>query len=630
MKLLNKAHLAITGLVLLIGAATLNAGAVHAIGEGFWHTQGSQIKDSNGQTVVIKGVNWFGLETESMAPHGLWTRNYKEMMNQMKSLGFNTIRLPYSNQALESGAKTNGIDFSKNSDLNGLSPIEVMDKIVNYAGQIGLKVILDRHRPEAWGQSELWYTDKIPESRWISDWQMLARRFANNSAVIGADLHNEPHGSACWGCGNPSTDWKEAATRAGNAILGVNPNWLIIVEGVEQNEGQWYWWGGNLSGANTKPIMLNTDGRLVYSTHDYPNSVHTQSWLNAGNFPDNLPAMWDNMWGNIVKSGQAPILVGEFGTKLETESDKKWLAKLVEYMNNNGISWTFWCFNPNSGDTGGILADDWTSVRQDKMAILAPIIGSQPSQSNPVAVVTPSALPTVMANPPVTNNTGGVIVSYTTRDNWNNGYVMDMVVENNTNSVLTDWKVEWSKDSSQSIGEHWGINVTQGPNWVNASGADWSNNLAPGAKTSFGMVVNFTSSNPAFGGFKVVTGNESTPTAYTPSPTPTVAMPVADKVGGNTISIWWPTEGATVGGVQPLKAVVDNSEVSAYQMSWRVDGGDLNSMETSLTDSPHKEAVIDFSGWNWKGNGPYTIEVVAKNNYGETITSKSTNLFLTK
>jgi endoglucanase len=397
------------------------------------------------------------------------------------------------------------------------------------------------------------------------------------------------------------------------------------VEGVEQNEGQWYWWGGNLSGASNKPIKLNTEGRLVYSTHDYPNSVHSQSWLNAANFPDNLPAIWDSMWGKLAKSNQAPILVGEFGTKLETESDKKWLTKLVEYMNSNGISWTFWCFNPNSGDTGGILADDWTSVRQDKMAYLD--MGSQPSQNNLVAAA-PTTAPNNSSSVPVTN--GGVKISYTTRDNWNNGYVMDMVVENNTNSVLSDWKVEWAKDSGQSIGQHWGISVTQGPNWVNASGADWSNNLAPGTKTSFGMVVNFSGNNPAFGGFKIITDSGSSPAPSVTSPTATAAIPAADLASGKTISVWWPTEGATVSGVQPLKAVVDGSEVSTYQMNWRVDGGNLNPMDTSLTDSPHKEATIDFGGWNWRGNGPYVIEVMAKNNNGETLTSKTVNIFLTK
>ena len=42
-------------------------------------------------------------------------------------------------------------------------------------------------------------------------------------------------------------------------------------------------------------------------------------------------------------------------------------------IGNQDISWTFWSWNPNSGDTGGILADDWTTVNQNKMAYLTPI-----------------------------------------------------------------------------------------------------------------------------------------------------------------------------------------------------------------------------------------------------------------
>jgi len=37
------------------------------------------------------------------------------------------------------------------------------------------------------------------------------------------------------------------------------------------------------------------------------------------------------------------------------------------------VSWTFWSWNPNSGDTGGILANDWRTVNQNKMAYLTPI-----------------------------------------------------------------------------------------------------------------------------------------------------------------------------------------------------------------------------------------------------------------
>jgi aryl-phospho-beta-D-glucosidase BglC (GH1 family) len=356
---------------------------------GYFHTSGNQILDENNQTVRIAGVNWFGLETSNFAPHGLWTRGYKSMMDQMKQLGFNTIRLPYSDQLFDAGSVPNGIDFSKNPDLQGLSGLQIMDKIVAYAGQIGLRIMLDHHRSDAGNsanESGLWYTSAYPENKWISNWTMLAARYAGNSTVIGADLHNEPHGPATWGDGSVN-DWCLAAERAGNAVLAVNPNWLIIVEGVEQASSGSYWWGGNLSNAGTHPVRLNVPGRLVYSAHDYPASVYQQSWFNDPSYPNNLPAVWDRNWGYLFRQGTTPVLLGEFGSKLATASDQQWFDKMTAYLGGDldgngtndlaagqqGMSWTYWSWNPNSGDTGGILAEDWNSVNQNKVAKLTPI-----------------------------------------------------------------------------------------------------------------------------------------------------------------------------------------------------------------------------------------------------------------
>lgn len=177
-------------------AALAGATVLLAADSGYWHTLGSQIVDSGNQPVKIAGVNWFGMETGNYAPHGLWTRGYKSMMDQMKTLGYNAIRLPYSNQLFDAGSQPNSIDLSKNPDLANLNGLQIMDKVVAYAGQIGLRVILDRHRPDSGGQSELWYTAAYPETRWIADWQMLATRYKGNATVVGMDLHNEPHGAA--------------------------------------------------------------------------------------------------------------------------------------------------------------------------------------------------------------------------------------------------------------------------------------------------------------------------------------------------------------------------------------------------------------------------------------------------
>lgn len=347
----------------------------------YLHTEGNRLVDSRGNPVILTGINWFGLETESFAPHGLWARDWKSMLDQIKELGFNTIRLPYSNELFEAASTPNGINYELNPDLEGLSGLEVMDKIIAGAGERGLRVILDRHRPNSHAQSELWYTVEISEERWITDWVMLAERYAGNDTVIGVDLHNEPHGAANWGSGDPATDWRLAAERAGNAILAVNPDLLIIVQGVDEHQGDWYWWGGNLIGALEHPVRLDVGDRLVYSSHVYGPGVYPQPWFSDPAFPVNLTAIWDQHWGYLHHEGIAPIIVGEFGGRsVGEDAEGIWQRSLISYLREHDLSYFYWTLNPNSGDTGGLLLDDWQTVDPQKQELLSsyqfPAIGS--------------------------------------------------------------------------------------------------------------------------------------------------------------------------------------------------------------------------------------------------------------
>ena len=145
-----------------------------------------------------------------------------------------------------------------------------MDKIIDYAGTDGLKVILDNHRSEAGNSAEnngLWYTSAYPESTWISDWTRSRPATRRIHTVVGVDLRNEPHTpsfqtygtGATWGTGSATTDWRLAAERAGNAVLAVNPNLIVAVEGIDiyQPVGgtpDADWWGGNLEGAAQFPV----------------------------------------------------------------------------------------------------------------------------------------------------------------------------------------------------------------------------------------------------------------------------------------------------------------------------------------------------------------------------------------
>ncbi len=273
-------------------------------------TSCSRLLDASGREVRITGISWFGLETTTFAPHGLDRRRWCDLLDDIERLGFNAIRLPFTNQLFDPDSAPSGIDFGLNPDLQGLSGLEIMDKVIAGARERGLRVILDRHRPDAQAQSELWYTETYPEERWITDWKMLGERYRDNDTVIGFDLHNEPHGRACWGCGDIETDWRLAAERADNAILSVNPGLLIIVEGVEVYEGKIYWWGSNLKGVRDYPVRLDLPGQLVYGTHDYGPGVCDQPWFSAPDYPQRLVRLWDEHWGYLNRLEIAPVLGG--------------------------------------------------------------------------------------------------------------------------------------------------------------------------------------------------------------------------------------------------------------------------------------------------------------------------------
>ncbi len=347
------------------------------IEQGFYTKAGEIYK--NGSKINIKGVNWFGFETGSRVPHGLWSRNYKDMIAQISDLGFNAVRLPVCPQSLR-GVSVNTIDYSINPDLKGLNSIEIMDRITTELDNKGIYFLIDHHRPDCDNITELWYNDGYSEEDWIDDLQAVAKRYKNNKSFIGIDLKNEPHGSATWGTGNKNTDWNLAAERAGSKVLSVNPDILIFVAGIGNSSlcsgDIGHSWGGNFEPVNCMPISQTAipKNKLVYTPHVYGPEVFFHSYFADPNFPYNMPLIWDKHFGFLKDAGYA-VAIGEWGGRYGTASGEikeiQFLDKLTEYFINKRICNSFyWSLNPNSGDTGGVLEDDWNSVWPQKMKLI--------------------------------------------------------------------------------------------------------------------------------------------------------------------------------------------------------------------------------------------------------------------
>jgi endoglucanase len=319
--------------------------------------------------------------------------------------------------------------LNANPELRGRRALEIMDAVIDAAGRQDLKVILDSHRADAAWSLEgngLWYTRDYPEAAWLESWLTLARRYRGTPTVIGCDLHNEPgspppdasawpgNGGAVWGYGDHRwwgrpRDWSAAATRAGTAILDINPELLIFVEGVRGDpagpffggQRQLYWFGGNLSGVRrsawpwrwrARKITLDLPNRLVYSVHDYGPDMHRGiAWCQQGTTaatPDACYEVWDQTWGYIAQEEIAPIWVGEFGTVNGYKPDDPapherythvnrenpqgaWFSYLVDYIDQNSLSWSYWALNgtqsPGPGRNAarpewyGVLDPTWTA-----------------------------------------------------------------------------------------------------------------------------------------------------------------------------------------------------------------------------------------------------------------------------
>ncbi len=90
-----------------------------------------------------------------------------------------------------------------------------------------------------------------------------------------------------------------------------------------------------------------------------------------------------------------------------------------------------------------------------------------------------------------------------------------------------------------------------------------------------------------------------------------------------TVETWWPIQGAVLDGVHPFKALVKDKPLGEYRMFWQVDGGQYVKMDDNYTDYPHKEALVDFSGWNWSATGSYTISFIAQDLTGRELAKTS-------
>ncbi|MFO0749196.1 MAG: cellulase family glycosylhydrolase [Myxococcota bacterium] len=174
-------------------------------------------------------------------------------------------------------------------------------------------------------------------------------------------------------------EWADLAGRGARAVLAANPNLLVFVQGASYlSAGAAYdvIHGESLVHSEVYPPDI-PPSRLVYAPHAYGPDVFALNYLASPQYPKVLPYVWELRFGHAFTAGHG-LVIGEFGGHYDdavVPGSVDWQDRFVAWMAARGIdSFFYWCWNPNSGNTGGILEDDWKTPNAAKMKLLRPLL----------------------------------------------------------------------------------------------------------------------------------------------------------------------------------------------------------------------------------------------------------------
>ncbi|MGW4948375.1 cellulase family glycosylhydrolase [Actinoplanes sp. NPDC004185] len=560
-RLAAAAAAALAAPLLWFASTGTSSAAAAAPAEDWLHVSGNQIVDEAGNPVWLTGTNWFGFNAGERVFHGLWSANLTEVTKSMADRGINLVRVPISAQLLlewkaGQAAVASGVNTYANPELTGKTTLQVFDAFLALCRQYGMKVLLDVHSAEADNSGHnhpVWWKGTITTENFYQAWEWVTARYKSDDTLVAMDIKNEPHGAqnetprAKWDGSTDADNWKYVAETAAKRILAINPKVLVLVEGIQvypKAGSTWSspntnpdlssnfhntWWGGNLRGVAEHPINLGANqDQLVYSPHDYGPLVFDQPWFQKSFDKASLTTdVWTPNWLYVHDSGTAPLLVGEWGGRLgQDPRQDKWMTALRDLIVEKHLHQTFWVLNPNSGDTGGLLLDDWKTWDEQKYALLKPALwqygGKFVSLDHQVPLggagsttgislaarygggidptgspsSTASATPTASAStPPVPSGTCSATYSQTGA--WSGGFQGEVTIKNTGTAATRAWTATWTNPAGTAVSSLWNGTLTTSGSTATVRNAAHNGALAPGASATFGFVGTGPAPTPA-------------------------------------------------------------------------------------------------------------------------------------
>jgi endoglucanase len=340
------------------------------------------------QAPFSRGVNltsWFQVNSPGEIQ---FTRFTRKDLADIKSLGFDVIRLPINMHAMTSGNPSYTLDPLYFSFL---------DSVVTWCEQLHLYLILDNHSFDP-------NVNTSPDIAIILTkvWSQMALHYRNRSDYLLYEILNEPHGIT-------TSAWGAIQNQAINAIRAADTKHTIVVGG---------------SGYNTYTELANlptyTDANLLYTFHFYDPFVFTHqgaSWTDPSMVPlagvpfpynssemPSCPASLKGTWiesslnsypanGNVNKVRQlidyavnfrssrgVNVFCGEFGVYIPNSDNADrcyWYKVVSDYLEEKNIPWTMWDYKGGFGlfkkGTDEFFEHDLNTVLLDSLGLNIPL-----------------------------------------------------------------------------------------------------------------------------------------------------------------------------------------------------------------------------------------------------------------
>ena len=272
---------------------------------------GNKFVNSKNDTILFRGVSI--ADPDKIEHEGHWN---KLLFEKVKEMGAILVRIPVHPVAWR--------------DRTPEKYLVLLDSAVNWCTSLGMYIDIDWHSIGNL-EMELFQNPMYNTSRkeTYEFWRTISAHFTGNNTVAFYELFNEPTtyrgqlGTVTW------HEWKEINENIIHLIRAFDKETIPLVAGFD--------WAYDLTPLREEPI--NAAG-IAYVTHPYPNK-RSQPW----------EPKWDEDFG--FAASQYPVIATELGFSVRngdpSDGAEHYGTRITKYLENNGISWLAWVFDPEWG-----------------------------------------------------------------------------------------------------------------------------------------------------------------------------------------------------------------------------------------------------------------------------------------